>query len=68
MFFNRSGYGEGHEKAANTSWSESEGENIKRIVCTSKSIYTTFRIFLIANVFLEQGGGGASSRGGLPSF
>ena len=29
--FNRSGYGEGHEKAANTSWSKSEGENIKRI-------------------------------------
>lgn len=28
MFFIRSGYGEGHEKAANTSWSESEGENI----------------------------------------
>ena len=40
MFFNRSGYGEGHEKAANTSWSESEGENIKKKpVCTSKSIY-----------------------------
>ena len=33
MFFfsNRSGYGEGHEKAANTSWSESEGENIKKL-------------------------------------
>ena len=28
MFFIRSGYGEGPEKAANTSWSESEGENI----------------------------------------
>ena len=39
VFFNRSGYGEGREKAANTSWSESEGENIKKPVCTSKSIY-----------------------------
>ena len=37
MFFNRSGYGEGHEKAANTSWSESEGENIKK-TCMHKQI------------------------------
>ena len=53
MFFIRSGYGEGHEKAANTSWSESEGENIWKEK-TSKSIYTMFRNFLITNVFLEQ--------------
>ena len=52
MFFIRSGYGEGHEKAANTSWSESEGENIWKK--TSKSIFTMFRNFLITDVFLEQ--------------
>ena len=39
MFFNRSGYGEGHEKAANTSWSESEGENIKKTLYAQANQY-----------------------------